>query len=70
MDSPQIIDPCRFNLNEQKIAIVHFNPQSVLISTRLKGFSPNRGKRLEGLGVLQGLGALEAGGLVVLGGLG
>ena len=35
--------------------------------TRLKGFSPNRGKRLEGLGVLQGLGALEAGGL---GGLG
>ena len=43
------------------------------VPTRLKGFSPNRGKRLEGLGVLQGLGALEAGGLgelVVLGGLG
>ena len=27
----QIIDPFRFNLNEQKIAKAHFNPQSVLI---------------------------------------
>ena len=23
---PQIIDPCRFNLNGQKISIYHFNP--------------------------------------------
>ena len=30
-DSPQIIDPSRFDLNEQKIAIVRFNPQGVLI---------------------------------------
>ena len=26
-----IIDPSRFDLNEQKIAIVHFDPQNVLI---------------------------------------
>ena len=42
----------------------------MLFSTRLKGFSPNRGKRLEGLGVFQGLGALEAWGLGSLGWLG
>ena len=35
----------------------------MVTSTRLKGFSPNRGLRLEGLGVLHSLGALEAGGL-------
>ena len=31
ISSPQIIDPYRFNLNEQKIATAHFNPQGVLI---------------------------------------
>ena len=30
-NSHQIIDPFRFNLNEQKIAKAYFNPQSVLI---------------------------------------
>ena len=29
--APQITDPYSFNLNEQKIAKAHFNPQSVLI---------------------------------------
>ena len=31
MHTPYITDPCRFNLNEQKVAIAHFDPQSVLI---------------------------------------
>ena len=30
--TPHITDPCRFNLNEQKVAMAHLDPQSVLIT--------------------------------------